>query len=392
MKRWLPGCALLLCTMAHAQDVFVWNPSQLKANKQKVAQKDPALAPAYKQLLKEADKAMKEGPFSVMEKKNDPPSGSKHDFMSLAPYFWPDPSKPDGLPYIRHDGRTNPEVKEYKDKEYLPRLCDLVPTLALAYYFSGKESYAQHAEQLIRVWFLDTATRMNPNLNYAQAIRGVNDGRGAGLIDARHFIPLIDAIGLLQGSKSWTAADQQGMQAWFAQFLNWMQTSKNGTSELHAPNNHGTWYDALRLSQALYTGNTELAKSIVDNVKKRLDSQMDDEGKFPLEMERTIALHYNNFDLEAFFLVASMAEKININLWEYISPGGKSLEKGFHFLLPYLTKQKAWTGQQIKDFDFGEGYFILTMGAQHYNCTECPASIAALAGDKSEQLRIHLIY
>jgi hypothetical protein len=245
--------------------VFALNAQSLEKNKKRVAAKDPSVMAAYKVLIKDADKALQFGPVSVMEKKNDPPSGDKHDYMSLAPYFWPDPNKPGGLPYIRKDGETNPEVKAYKDKEYQPLLCSNVQTLALAYYFSGEKVYAQHAAKLLQVWFLDTATRMNPNLNFGQAIKGVNTGRAAGLIDTRHYVKVIDAIGLLQDSKYWTVNDQKGMQKWFADFLEWMQTSKNGKDEMKAENNHGAWYDAQRLSMALFTENKELAKKIVLN-------------------------------------------------------------------------------------------------------------------------------
>ena len=154
-------CIPLLCSSRlsfHETDkplVIALNIETLSNNKKKIAAKDPLILPAFKQLLKEADKALQFGPVSVMEKKHTPPSGDKHDYMSLAPYYWPDPTKPDGLPYIRKDGQTNPEVKEYKDKEYQPQLCTDVQTLALAYYFSGEKVYAQHAAKLLRVWFLD---------------------------------------------------------------------------------------------------------------------------------------------------------------------------------------------------------------------------------------------
>src|SRR5688572_28628229 len=164
------GCVATKAGPAQTPRVFTLDAAVLKKNRAAVYNKDASVMPAYQQLLKDADKALKEGPFSVMEKKHMPPSGDKHDYMSLAPYHWPDPSKPDGLPYIRKDGQTNPEVKDYKDKEYMPKLCEMVHTLALAYYFTGEKMYATHAAKLLRVWFLDTATRMNPNLNFGQAI------------------------------------------------------------------------------------------------------------------------------------------------------------------------------------------------------------------------------
>ncbi len=346
--------------------------------------------PAYDDLLKEADKLLKYGPVAVMNKKNDPPSGDRHDYMSLAPYFWPDPSKPNGLPYMRKDGQTNPEVKDYKDKDDMPKMCDAVQTLGLAYYFSGKEMYAQHAAKLLRVWFLDKETKMNPNMNFAQAIKGQNDGRGAGLIDGRNFIKAVEGIGLIQGSDNWTAADEKGMQEWFAQFLVWMQTGKNGTDELNAKNNHGVWYDAQRMSFALFTDNTELAKKIMQSAEARLDKQMTDDGLLPLEMARTTSLHYSNFAVEAFLLLAKMGESVNVDLWNYQSPSGKSLQKGFAALEPYLSQKKVWTGEQIKPFDFSEGYPTLIAGYKKFGCKDCIESVRSIAAADTPTLRLTL--
>lgn len=393
--------AFIACTSANAHRqqpgtgkpvVFVLNATTLATNKSRMKAGNEVVLAAYKQLMKEADKALQFGPVSVMEKKNNPPSGNKHDYMSLAPYFWPDPTKPDGLPYIRKDGQTTPEVKEYKDKEYMPKLCEVVQTLALAYYFSEEKIYAEHAAKLLKVWFLDTATRMNPNLNFAQAIKGVNDGRGAGLIDSRHFVKLIDAIGLLSGSKSWTAKDQEGMQKWFAEFLNWMQTSKNGIDELNAENNHGAWYDAQRLSMALFTNNKEAAKKIIANAKNRIDKQIDAAGNFPKEMERTMSLHYTTFVIEAFFNIAQMADDAGEDIWNYTSPSGKSLKKAFDVLHPYLAKQKTWTGQQIKEFDYDEAYPLLKQAATVYKCKSCEEEIKIVAGDSANKLLINLLF
>lgn len=365
----------------------------LQENKQKIRNKDAALKPAYLQLIKDADKALKEGPFTVMEKTIIPPSGDKHDYMSLAPYHWPDPTKPDGLPYMRKDGQTNPEVKEYKDKEYMPKMCGMVETLALAYYFSDDEKYAKHASNLIRTWYIDPATKMNPNLDYAQAIKGVNTGRGAGMIDARHFLKVIDGLAYIQKSTHWTTQDQQGMKDWFGEFLHWMQTSKNGKEEMKANNNHGTFYDALRLSIALFIDKTDLAKNIVENATKRLEQQMDPEGKFPKEMERTTSFHYSSFVMEAFFKIAAMAEKTGFDFWQYKSPSGNSLQKGFEFLRPYLTAQKDWKGQQIKPYDFeGDAYRLLMIGAEKYGCKDCKAAIKTIAKEKHERLRINLTH
>lgn len=401
-KSFVPFFIILFVTCfqakAGAQDkyprLFTLDANALATNKNKLRSKDGTVTAAYKLLLKDAHAALKQGPFTVMDKKQVPPSGNRHDFMSLAPYHWPDSSKPNGLPYIRKDGQTNPEVKEYPDKEYMPKMIGFVETLAQAYYFSGDERYAKHATLLLKTWFLDTATKMNPNLNYAQAIKGLNEGRGAGMIDGRHFIKLIEAIGLIQRSGYWKKEYQQGMKNWFGEFLHWMQTSPNGIDESDAPNNHGTWYDALRLSLVLFTGDSSgAANKIIASVKQRLDQQMDGSGKFPKEMERTTSLHYSTFNLQAFFLVAAMAEHAGTDLWNYTSPKGNSIRKGFDFLKPYLANREKWPGQQIKPFDFEEdAYPVLMMAAAKLNCADCLESVAQLPGKKEAKMRSRLLY
>ena len=296
----LLACALALpVTLPALADVhafiFLEDPVALAQNRDRLKTKDVVLHAAYDQLIRAAKAGLAQRPVSVMEKALIPPSGDKHDYMSLAPYHWPDPSKPDGLPYLRKDGQTNPEVKDYLDKTYLPALCRTIHTLALASYFSGDRRYADHATKLIRTWFLDPATRMNPNLNFGQAIKGVNTGRGSGLIDMRHLLKVVDGIALMQGSGAWQEADQQAMKTWTIQFLNWMQTSPLGQDESQATNNHGLWYDTLRLSFALFAGQQELSRDVITSLKARLDSQMDADGNFPAELERTTSFHYSVF-------------------------------------------------------------------------------------------------
>ena len=183
-------------------------------------QQDPAI---LKAIRSEADHAMNQGPFSVMEKKETPPSGSKHDYMSLAPYWWPNPATSNGLPYVRHDGETNPQALSIPDQANVFKLEDAVHALALGYYFTGDREYAGRAVLLLRTWFLDPTTRMNPNLNYAQAVLGVNKGRGIGLIERRGLPRVLDAITLLSGSASLTQVDRDGLHKWFSNYLEWLQ-------------------------------------------------------------------------------------------------------------------------------------------------------------------------
>ena len=386
---------LILNTKAYCSDsnkVFMLDYSVLTKNKIRIKNSDPQLAIAYKQLIKDAETALQIAPMSVMEKKYNPPSGDRHDYMSLAPYFWPDPTKEDGLPYIRKDGQINPEVAEYKDKEYLPVLCKSINTLALAYFYSEDIKYAEKATNLIKVWFLDPETKMNPNLNYGQAVKGVNEGRGEGIIDTRFFMKVIDAIGLLNGSKCWTINDQNDMKLWFANYLNWLSKSKNGMDEKKAKNNHGIWYDAQSLSFAMFVGNKDLAKEIIQRVQNRIDVQMDDDGFFPAEMKRTISLHYSVFVLDPLFNIAQMSSEFGIDMWNYVSPTGKSIKKAFLALEPFITKSREWEDEQIKPFEFQNAIPILGQAISKYQCSSCKSGIKEILGEKAEKSVVNLIY
>jgi hypothetical protein len=389
-KQWvLIGLIALLSINAIAQvklsntDLIKLDFNALEKNKKAVELKDSNLLLAYKQLLKVADKLLKYAPVSVMDKTETPPSGNKHDYVSLAPYWWPDSTKKDGLPYIRKDGVVNPEVKNYPDKNNMPKLCENVYFLALAYYYGGNEKYAKHASKLLQVWFLDTATKMNPNLKFGQFVKGRNDGRGAGIIDTRQFVFAIDAIELLKKSKSWTKKNNTGMQKWFAAFLSWLNTSEIGKDELNAKNNHGVWFDAQALAMAVFVEDKVQIKEITNRAVNRLDVQMDKEGLFPLEMERTTALHYSVFILNAFNVIAQLSEKSTIDFWNMQTKSGKSLQKGLQALLPYIIKEKKWFGQQIKEFHYEDAYPLLIRGASKLKCTTCYESLKKIAGEEN---------
>jgi hypothetical protein len=361
----------------------------LPAKKKAIQKKDTALVRAYHQLVKHANKLLKYAPVSVMDKTEIPPSGDKHDFMSLAPYWWPDSSKPNGLPYIRKDGVVNPEVKNYPDKNNMPQLCENIYFLGLAYYYSGNESYAKHATKLLQVWFLDSATKMNPNLKFGQAVKGRNDGRGAGIIDTRQFVFAIDAICLIQSSKSWTKKYHAGMQNWFAEYLHWLTTSEIGKDELAAKNNHGVWYDAQALAMAVFIEDKKATQEIITRAVNRLDVQMDKDGFFPLEMERTTSLHYTVFNLNAFNIIAQLSEQAgDTNIWSLKTASGKSLKSGLNALLPYLSKEKQWFGQQIKEFHDADAFPLLIRGAAKLNCGSCSEILKKNAGEQTVIYRL----
>ena len=193
-------------------------------------------------LLERADQALNEGPYSVTFKKKPAPSGDIHDYTSMGPYWWPDSTKEDGLPYIRRDGEINPEYYEYKDNEQLGKLIPALKTLSQAFYFTDDEKYAKHGIFLLRKWFLDPATKMNPNLNYAQGIPGRTEGRGIGIIDIRHLGSLPDILTLFSRSVHWEESDEREMTAWLQEYVDWLIFSKHGRDAMMNGNNHTTWY------------------------------------------------------------------------------------------------------------------------------------------------------
>ena len=325
--------------------------------------KDPAL----EQLRKDADAALKQGSLSVVDKSINPPSGDKHDYLSLAPYWWPDSNKPNGLPYIRRDGQVNPEIEGVPDHKNMDRVISATRTLALNYYFFGEESTAAHAAELLRTWFLNPETRMNPNLEFAQGVRGINLGRGTGLIETRDIYRLVDAIGLLRGSKSWTAADQKGMEDWCAKFLDWMMHSQNGKDEAAAKNNHGSYYDVQVASLALFAGKQDIARNILQSAgEKRIAVQIEPDGRQPLELERTKALGYSTMNLAGLFELGLLGENVGVDLWSFRTADGRSIRKGLDYLLPFLTGDQKWPYQQIVEFKTAEISPLLTVAAVKY--------------------------
>lgn len=348
--------------------VFILDAKQLAATKQRVRAGDHLLKPALAKLEAEARKALTGSPFSVTSKNVTPPSGDKRDYMSQAPYFWPDPKSPNGLPYIRRDGERNPDIDKINDHRVKDQMEAAVATLALAYYFTGVEEYAARATELLRVFFLNSETRMNPNLEFGQGIPGINTGRGIGLIETRGLTRVIDAIGLLSGSKAWTTADQRGMQAWFGEFLRWMQESKHGRDEAAAKNNHGTFYDVQVVSFALFLGNTDLARRVLREARtKRIALQIEPDGRQPLELQRTRAWSYSVGNLDGLMQLARLGENVGVDLWHFSTSDGRSIRKALDFLVPFALGDKKWNHQQLGQWQPQMLFPLIRRTATRYN-------------------------
>jgi len=348
--------------------VFLLDAKQLELTKQRIRAGDKTLIQAVAQLDQEAQKTLTTGPFSVVTKDPVPPSGDKHDYMSQAPYFWPDSSKPNGLPYIRRDGERNPEINKISDHRSLDQMVSAVETLALAYYYKGNDAYAARAVQLLRAFFLDPATRMNPHLQFAQFIPGVNTGRGIGLIETRGLTRVVDAIGLLAGSNALTRKDQQGLQEWFTKFLVWMLESKNGRDESAAKNNHGTYYDVQVTSFALFLGKKDLAQETLQTARqKRIAVQIEPGGRQPLELARTKAWSYSVGNLDGLMLLARLGENVGIDLWTYTTSDGRSIRHALDYLTPFAFGEQKWSYQQLGEWPPEMLFPLLRRAATRYH-------------------------
>jgi len=328
--------------------VFLLDAQQLQITRQRIQDGDKNLSAARAKLERDAEKAMSEGPFSVVTKGATPPSGDKHDYMSQAPYFWPNPKSPNGLPYISRDGERNPEINQITDHHSLDQLESSVETLALAYFLKGDQAYAAKAVSLLRAFFVDPATRMNPNLQYAQFIPGVNTGRGIGLIETRGLTNVVDAIGLLAGSKALTGNDRRGLQDWFGKFLQWMLESKNGRDEAAAKNNHGTYYDVQVASFALFVGKKDLAVRVLEDARrKRIATQIEPDGRQPLELARTKAWSYSLMNLDGLMLLATLGERTGVGLWDFQTSDGRGIRKTLDFLALIALSEQRWQYPEI---------------------------------------------
>jgi hypothetical protein len=354
-------------TTTDAPRVFLLNSKKLRQIKAGIKAKNNPYAEAIASIEKDAQKALAGGTFSVTTKAVTPPSGDKHDYMSQAPYFWADPSKKDALPYIRRDGERNPEINKITDHKSMDQMVSAVDALSLAYYLNGNEAYATKAVQILRAFFLDPATRMNPNLQYAQGIPGINTGRGIGLIETVGLARVVDSIGLLDGSKALSTADKKGLEDWFSRFLQWMQQSKNGQDESAAQNNHGTHYDLQVTSYALFLGKNDLAKSVLEAAKqKRIAKQIEPDGSQPLELARTKAWSYSVMNLRGLMQLATLGTRVRVDLWNYETKDGRSIRRALDFLYPYSIGER-WNHQQIGEWQPEILFPGMRMAAAHYS-------------------------
>ncbi|MFD3441166.1 alginate lyase family protein [Streptomyces sp. NPDC058685] len=374
-RRWavvltaLAGCVAVLVPTASSQAATtgshqvprtpVIDGKRLEEARKRLERGDPALRRAARDLTVRADGWLGQGPWTVVDKPKPAPSGDVHDYLSQAPYWWPSqpktPENPWGCPYVQRDGERNPEVDTGTDRPDIGKVVNSTTTLSLAWYYTGKKKYAEHASKILRTWFVDPATRMNPHLNHGQFIPCKYDGRAIGIIDfSQMYTSVLDAIAILDtGAPGWSGKDRAGMRAWNTAFLDWLVNSPFGKEEAAAKNNHGTFHDMQVAALAVATGDKALARrTVLDARAKRIDPQIAADGSQPQELARTRSWHYSTFDLVAYTRLADIGDKVGVDLWAHRGPQGQSLFKAVDYLLPAATGAAPWPHPELEFYRY----------------------------------------
>lgn len=286
-----------------------------------------------------ADSYLHDKPVTVTASHSPRSAGGLHDFFSEGDYWWPDPKNPDG-PYIQRDGMTNPD-NFAEHRQALMRLSIQVPALAAAWKITHDKRYADRAALHLRAWFVDDATRMNPNLEYAQAIHGRFTGRGTGIIDTIHLVEVTRAIEVL--APSLPKPDLVAIKKWFSDYTAWMMTHPYGVAERDATNNHGTCWVMQVAAFAHLTSDEKTLAYAKDRFKTvLLPNQEAADGSFPQEMRRTKPYGYSLFNLEAFTTIAQILSTKNDDLWAFELPDGRGLRKALAFMAPFIRDKTKW--------------------------------------------------
>ncbi|HYE53571.1 MAG TPA: alginate lyase family protein [Chitinophagaceae bacterium] len=335
---------------------------------------DLAAAPFYRAsaavlkdgIMKQAEWALLQQPVTVTAATSPRSAGGKHDFYSEGDYWWPNPKSADS-PYVQRDGMTNPD-NFVAHRLAMIRLSTIMGALASAYKLTGDEKYVRHALKHANAWFADTATRMNPNLQFAQAIKGRATGRGIGIIDTIHLLEVVQSLLVIEPVAGKASID--AIRNWYAEYLRWLTTHKYGIDEMNAANNHGTCWVMQVAAFARFTGDTTLMNFCRNRYKTvLLPSQMAADGSFPRELARTKPYGYSIFNLDAMAMICQVLSSSTDDLWNYETADGRSIRKGIEFLYPFIAAKSKWTYN--KDVMYWEDWPVaqpfLLFGANAFN-------------------------
>jgi hypothetical protein len=315
-----------------------------------------------RRLRVEADKRMKEGPWSVT---TDRPKGvdlDPHEYYSEAAYFWPNPENPGG-PYLHKDGQAYPG-RIVANQTSLNAMSDAVFTLGVASFLLDNAAYGKRAATVIHAWFLNPKTRMNPDLDYAQSVPGVNNGRGAGIVDGRGLVRAIQGMEFLEQTSNWDPKDQAAVHKWFEDYLHWLLASKNADDEKRSGDNHASWWAAQVAAVGSFVADSKAQQQAFNFYRDHLlPRQILPNGSAPREEVRARSLRLSAFNLEAYSVVCRIAQvRGAANLWSIHSRGGASIGTAIDYLSPYLLDPKKWSKEQAGDIPYDSLAFLAFAG------------------------------
>lgn len=308
-------------------------------------------------ILTAASNALTLPPVTITKYRAKLSDGGPNDYYSNGDYWWPNPNTTNGLPYVSRDGQSNPNNFN-KHRECVHQLHDAIAALGAAYKITGDDRYAAKSVQLLRVFFLDSSTRMNPNLQFAQAVPGVSPGRSFGIIDTLHLIEVPRAVEAMEKSPAFPPDVTAGLMKWFSDYIEWMRTSANGIEESNASNNHAVayWLQVAVFSQ--FTGNQKQLDDCRQHFKEVfVPEQMAADGSFPRELARTKPFGYSIFQMDNMATLCQVLSTPQHNLWQFQLPDGRGIRKAVEFMYPYLVDKNKWLADgHHKDIQAWDGW------------------------------------
>ncbi|EMD36929.1 hypothetical protein CERSUDRAFT_114842 [Gelatoporia subvermispora B] len=305
---------------------------------------------AQQAIISTAEQLATKGPWSVTFKNITPPSGDLHDYMSWAPYSWPDCSKagnttvltPEQIwttcPYVTRDGQFNPDARLVDDVGSFSDLADAVFYNAIAWAIDGQAAHAASAASFLQTWFIESDTGMNPNLNYAQMERGPSGQMGSheGVLDLKCMAKIASGILILRegNATQWTADLDTQMKNWTTQYIGWLENANLAIQESKAANNHGTYYFNQLAALQIIVGNLDGARGTLDRYYKgQFLSQIAANGDQPLESARTRPYHYRAYNLAAMITNARLAAYLSYSAWNLTSSAGATVQDALNYAM-----------------------------------------------------------
>ncbi|KAG9086917.1 hypothetical protein FS749_003284 [Ceratobasidium sp. UAMH 11750] len=302
-----------------------------------------------------------QGPWTVTSKTILPPSNDTHDYLSWTPYLWPNCTgvgnttelTPQQIwvtcPYYDRDGVFNPDARLINDTGIFQAMSDSVFFNTMAWVITNDNTYASNAASAIKTWFIDPATAMNPNLNYAQLERGPGKqvGQHTGLLDLKCMTKIVSGVLMMRNGSApaWTSDLDAGLNAWVTKYLVWVTTAELSLQEKAATNNHGSfWYNQLASLQILVGDTASAKKTIQEYFSGIYMNQIAANGDQPLETARPRPYHYRAYNLAAMIVNARLGQYLGLTTWRTPSKANTTIQDACNYAMTFTASQSNEDG------------------------------------------------